>query len=972
MRTSSQLTKVEQCEHHSHANITQTTDFIVRAAAQKDVIMRILKGEPIDDIQGEINSILVNRNCAWENREQKNANLILMQKRIERFLAFEQNRDHDFPDGYDTTVDFFGEEVKAVPDYFVHDGNTTYVCKVTTSRFKSEKEDMERNEIYALGLCGEKLFPGQEIRVQYLHLGDKDSKTEMSAISKPYTDSKANKISELAFDEKAKEFYIAKHQQELEGGGCTKEDCAGCSMNNICHYEEPPISVDVQKTVKPISEIRLTHAQQQVVEYEQGIARINAGAGAGKTLVVAMRIVELLKKGYEPEDICLLTFTKAGAEEMTARVIQYCAANELLIDPARLTSTTFNSFCNDLIKDHYEELGYTEQPRVMPDETRSGIINRLIDQYPHIEEWNYATISSGKFSKYNKSALNSAKQLFAEIKKEGYTRYENPYDDKLSPVSLDLLFTMYDDYENVLKRRNFIEFDDQILETFRLLELHPTIFDEKGYRHIIVDEFQDTDLPQIQLLNKINDTASFLSFMAVGDDSQSIFAFRHTSPKYMINFADYFGRFDDFNLIENHRSNGNTIKFANKVNALVESRVDKDLIATKADGIEPTIQGFSSQKSEYEWIGNQIKHKIEEEGRVPSDIACLFSTRDEAKKMASVLTELGIPSVLMNPIPFKENSRVAALCTFYDAFVNGTTRGLLDYQNVLVHGALKGAKAADLEEIENNFVAELRTQPRTLTKFKEYAKALDVNEVDECYQAFLEKVDFCRDIDELAEFFRDFKLYGDDSCYKREGQYEGVCLTTVHSAKGLEWDITYLSLSQFDKETYHNNYSKFRESGEKDEVARKWFVGATRAREELIMTGQYVLKFNQKNGFTYNDYVQEAYNLLGRAYDFNAVNFWQTNENEKKEMLSKSISSLNLNLGRKHEGGDVKPKDDVMSRYRMPVTQTTAQLQNGTDGQAVPDANRLTARGAAIANTQRQEPQNTQTQENTNEEIELA
>lgn len=893
MRTSSQLTKIHQCKMNSHANITQTTDSIIRASAQKEVILRVLQGEEIPDIRGEIDNILFSKNCIWENREQRASNLALYNSRIRRFLEWERQREHIFTNEFndeDYIVDFFGEDIIARPDYFVVEGDKIKVVKLKTSRFSSTKEDIETNEAYVLGLVGEKLFPNNEIVVEFLHLGDTDARTEMRAMNKPYLD--YQKVSAVDFNNKTKEFFAEKHnEEENDKTECSPEECASCPSYNICHFEEPPISVNIMKEVKPISEIRLTYAQRQVIDYEQGIARVNAGPGAGKTLVVAMRIVELLKKGYNPENICLLTFTNAGAQEMTARVVQYCAGYGLLIDPDRLTSTTFNAFCQQLITEHFDELDYTAPPRVIPDETRSGIINRILDQFPHIPEWNYTTVSNEKFAKFGKTALNSAKQIFAEIKKKGYTREEHSLSG-YDTVSLDLIFQMYDEYDSQLHMRNLLEYDDQIIQAFKLLEVHPTLFDEIGFEHIIVDEFQDTDLPQIKLLNHILDTASFKSFMAVGDDSQSIFAFRDTSPEYMINFGNYFGHFDDFSLVENHRSTGDIIDFANKINALNDNRVEKDLIATKPNGHGPHIFGFYSQESEYRWIAEEIQRRIEN-GQTPSDIAFLASDRNELMKMAGILTEMGIPSILMNPIPFVANSRVAALCTFYDSFETGSTRGFLDYQNVLSHGGLKGANANELENISNEFGEEIRNGARSVSRFMEYAKALDLEEVDECYQSFLEKVGFCQTTEELAEFFRDFKLYGADSMFKREGKYEGVCLTTVHSAKGLEWDTTYLTLSHFDKESYHRFASRYALSGEKEEVNRKWFVGATRAREELIMTGQYILKIN-KNELILNDYVKKGYELMNKVYGYNAAAYWETKDREAQHTKDKAAKALEL------------------------------------------------------------------------------
>ena len=892
MRTSSQLTKIDQCPKNAKANVTATTDAKVRASVQKQIIGRILRGEPIPDIAAEIDSILIAKNVPWENAEQRKMNLALYSARIKHFCEWATTQAVLFPEGMDTVVDFFGEEVKALPDFFIMEGDTVFVHKVKTSRFKTEREDTHSNEAYVLGLCGEKLFPGMNVVVQFDHLADKDNKTEQTGIVRPYLDRRCQKTSCLDFNDNAKEYFEKKHEDEKEAT-CTPEECASCAMFNVCNFEEPPISLNVHAQ-KTFEVPRLTYDQAAVVDFERGNARVNAGPGAGKTLVVALRIKALIEKGYQPEDLCILTFTKAGAEEMTTRAVGYCAAEGILIDPDRFTSTTFNAFCQKVLTNFYDELGYTRAPRVLPDETRSGIINRLLDQFPHVAEWDYAGTSGsgGRYSKM-KTALSMAKSVFADIKREGWTRQQNGLSEIghifYSPKSLDIIFQMYDEFDRILHERNFVEYDDQLLEVMKLLEIHPTVFDEMGFKHIIVDEFQDTNLPQIQLLNKICDTGSFMSFMAVGDDSQSIFAFRHTSPEFMINFGDYFGFYKDFSLVENHRSASNIIDFANEINKDANERVEKDLIATKPQSPGPFINGFYTQKEEYSWIADQIKKRIEA-GQEPSDIAVLMSDKNELTAMASALTAVGVPSILMNPIPFVSNSRVAALCTFFDSFESGSTRGLVDYQNALQHGALKSVGRDVIESVIEQFGGELSASPRTVETFMAYANALDEEKVDECYQDFLEKVSYFETVEELSEFFRDFKLYGQDSTFKREGKYAGVCLTTIHSAKGLEWDTTYLSLSHLDKPEYHK-YG-WERTQEHDEVIRKWFVGATRAREDLIMTGQYCTKFAMNSDIYFNQYLERGYELLGKNFCFSEAQMMMAKAQEKAEAVEKSAASL--------------------------------------------------------------------------------
>lgn len=904
MRTSNQLNKTGGCERNAHSSIQGHSRDADLSSAQKNVLMRILKGEPIEDIRGEIDSILVEQGFVWENTEQRLENEMNYENRIKRFVASEMEKAKVFPDGMDTVVDYFGEPIEAKPDYFIVSDNSVEVCKITTSAFNSEADDINRQEMYALGLCAEKLFPDKNVYVSRMYLrpssiGEKyayDVDANGNYIH-PY-DSGYRKtercVSTVEFTPSAKETYAEAYEND-KNSTCSPEECASCPQYNLCHFEPAPISVDVEATVRPITDIRLSAEQRAATEFEFGVARANAGPGGGKTLVTAVRIANLLSKGYEPEDFCLLTYTNAGAEEMTARVMNYAASNGVPLDPEKFQSGTINSFCQNIIVDHYAELGYTAPPRVLPEEKRKRIINDLLDKYPKISDWKYGQRSDSAFAggAYSKSALKQLGYIFAEIKRQQLT-YEDissmeiihrpSFLSGLRNDEIRTVFEMYDEYSSVLKTANLLEFDDQLVLVDKLYSMDHNLFENMGYKHILVDEFQDTDLPQIKLLQKMIDTTCFKSFMAVGDDSQAIFGFRHTSPEYMINFETYFGRFTDFSLIENHRSTSNIVDLANSISEMSNCRVEKDLIATKPAGAVPTIQGYYSSKQEVDAIAADIARRWEAGER---DIAVLMSERSELHTVAGALTKYGIPSVLMCRVPFVENSRVAALQTFYDSFSGKGTQGFADYQNILLNGALVGATAEQIDETIEQMSENVMSTDRGLSDFMDFAYALDEDKQDPCYQEFLEKLEFCRDADELDEFWQEFKIYGKSSEYKREGKYEGVCLNTIHSAKGLEWDTTYLSLSKLDKASMHTRSNTV----ERDETIRKFFVGATRARENLIMTGEYVLKMD-KYGAVFNDYVKMAYDLLGKPYAYNYAEYRAVREQEKQDALDAAMSAI--------------------------------------------------------------------------------
>lgn len=865
----------------------------IRAVVQKQILKRLIKGEDIPDIKSEVRSLLKDDGAKFDTYIQEDEEVKEFTEKIELYNQY-------FQDTYsglrDDSLIVFGDEIdkddtveikgrKVLPDfdymYETEDGQVDIV-KIKTSQFKNPlTTPAGKSEMYGLSTWANNKYPDKTVNIRYEFL----TKPNERRTDKTYED-----YAPICSFEITDDLYNALESdfEDIIENGCAGEGCSTCARNQLCNYEEPPIDLGFEKTIKPLSDINLTQTQREAADFERGIARVIAGAGAGKTLLVAMRVVELIKKGYDPSKIAMLTYTTTGAKEMTERVIRYLAGQEgILTDPGLIKSGTINSFGQDIINDHYEELGYTEAPRVVPDEVRYGIINDVLNSYAKIPEWKYRPLGQYENAKWANQycALNKAKNVFADIKKNNWTVRENGLTGTYSPQSISMIFLMYNQYQLEMKQKNFIEFDDQLDLVLQLTETHPGLFDEYGYEHIIMDEYQDSNLKQLNIAKAMIDANSFKSFMGVGDDSQSIFSFQDATPEFIVNFERYFGEFKDFQLIENHRSSRNVVTNANKINALVDDRVEKDLVATKNDGEPVDVQGFYTKEAEYKFMANDIAKRIEA-GADPSSICIMASTGDELRSIASVLTKANISSVLMNPIPFRKNARVIALCDYYDSFVNHTPKGMIEYENVLKHGELKSATKEELDDIVADRKAEIMSVPKTIDKFIELANKLDEDKTDVCFQDFLDRISYCKDMDELAEYFSNFELYGYDStCGKtKEGHYAGVNLITIHSAKGLEWDTTYLSLTNFDRKQYHKDPSG-RYSKEINEKRRLWFVGATRAKEKLICTGQYVIpNLTNKDGIITNDFLKKAYDLIGKAYDYNTIEYLvaRNDENEKK------------------------------------------------------------------------------------------
>lgn len=659
-----------------------------------------------------------------------------------------------------------------------------------------------------------------------------------------------------------------------EADECSESDCKACHLYDLCHYAEPPIKINKEHVQKTIRDLMLTVSQEDAIEYEKGIVRINAGAGVGKTVVVALRTVTLLNKGVKPEEIVLMTFTNAGAEEMRSRIQLYNDDIGTGEDISAMKICTFNSFGDDILKVEYPRFGFTEPPKVIDEVERAGIISNLL-KTKIIKGLNYKQFIAN--TTYVKGAVWVAARVFDIVKKGPYTICD--IDDVWRELGQDRRFAtedavkeliaLYDEYDAELRENNLIEFADQEMMLFELLHKDPYYLEQFGYKHIIVDEYQDTNLKQMELLKILIAAPTCESLMVVGDDSQAIFSFRDTSPEYIINFSSYIGEeSDDIYLLENHRCTPEIIDFANKINERNTFKVAKDLIATRPSGQPVTVQGFQSVEDEIEYIITGVKDHLAA-GTKPEDIAIICATKSELRKFADRLTKEGIQSVSLNPEPLLENSRVKAAIAFVKSLsCDIDTQNMLVYVNAKLGGGLFAKSAVEIEKLIDDGRIEAAMIDSKLPHEKkdallEILKAIDHND-DEIYQQFLDTLSR-KTYEKIVEYCNDFLVFGTKNEARREHDYPGVVLTTCHSSKGLEWPVVYASLSQFDSEKKQLHSGSRAAMQATEETRRLLFVTATRARDELYVTGKYVA-YGKKGKYTYNQFLKDAYECNGQIF----------------------------------------------------------------------------------------------------------
>ena len=453
--------------------------------------------------------------------------------------------------------------------------------------------------------------------------------------------------------------------QGVEETACKAEDCAKCDLERICRFAKPPIALDTVKATKSLKSLKLTEAQEDVIDIEDGINLVIAGAGAGKTMAMALRFATLIEKGYDPSKILAITFTNNGAIEMRERIAQILDDFGIEADVEGLNIMTFNAFGDMLIKRDFKELGFGAEPQLIAEIQRSHAIKDLLNREA-IEGLDYKNFKAN--TKNCKGALWNAKKIFEIAKKERLLptdsdakRCQDEMGFPVPPIeAVKKLLELYPEFDELLRKHSLIEYADQEELIWELIYQDPYYLEKLGFEHIMVDEFQDTSLKQGNLLAKLRESKTCKSVMMIGDDAQAIYLFRGGSD--LILHLERIFPDDEIKthfLVENHRSTPEIIAFGNKINEWRHDRFKKDLVATRPSGKPVTVRGFLDKKEERSYVVEQIKQHINL-GTAPEDIAVLAATKYELTEIAADLAEEGIPTIAMYPVPLMENSRVQA------------------------------------------------------------------------------------------------------------------------------------------------------------------------------------------------------------------------------------------------------------------------------------------------------------------------
>lgn len=601
----------------------------------------------------------------------------------------------------------------------------------------------------------------------------------------------------------------------------------------------------------------LNKEQYQAVTTNSKYVRVNAGAGSGKTRVLASRIAYLIEEyGLSEQSILAITFTNKVAKEMKTRIVKM-----LNREDCQVRIFTYHSFCVRFLRKEVRNLNnqYSASFTIYDDEDQESIIKKILKDY-NVDKEQLTVKQMLNYISNKKNQMITPKQALESL--NGYTEEE-------------IKAKVYEDYEKELYKAMAFDFDDLIIKTVQILKEKPHVrtFWQRSLSHILVDEFQDTNDIQYLLLKLL--TGEDTNVFVVGDPDQTIYTWRGANVRLIINFDKDYKSCEDIILNRNYRSSANILKSANTLIKNNLSRLPKELIANKENGDK--VMHYQAPNEEYEaiWVIEKIKQlKAEDPNLNYSDFAILYRSNYYTRNFEQILIRYKIPYCIFGGMRFFQRKEIKDALSYLrlainenddQAFlriINEPKRGIGDKTLKEIY-TLKDSDNTSLYKViknsDDNFIkketfkkfVELIEEVKLLIANKEilfadimyrllqrsnYLQMLIDNKEDERLdnikelQAYL--MDMQKDFPDksLEEILQEIPvLSAQDEI--TEGDY--LSLMTVHTAKGLEF--LYVFIIGMSEGIFPNARSVGESESGLEEERRLCYVAITRAMKGLFL-----------------------------------------------------------------------------------------------------------------------------------------
>ena len=604
---------------------------------------------------------------------------------------------------------------------------------------------------------------------------------------------------------------------------------------------------------------KLNERQKEAVLATEGPVLVLAGAGSGKTTVLVNRIAYMIsEKHIRPWNILAITFTNKAAREMKDRI------ERLLGDTAKdMWIGTFHSVCVRILRSCIDLLGYSRDFVIYDTADTKTVMKECLRELD---------IDEKSFPVRNVlSIISNAKNDLMDA-----ATFENVYK---SDYRMSIIAKIYYRYQTKLRKNNAVDFDDIILNTVKILSENPDVLSkyQDKFQYILVDEYQDTNNSQYLLINLL--AQANRNLCVVGDDDQSIYKFRGANIGNILNFEDDYSDVQKITLDQNYRSTQNILDAANSVISNNKGRMGKSLWTSNGDGNKVFVYTGTNEYDEARYIARQIKKHFDEQGSF-SDCAILYRTNAQSRVIEEMLMRESVPYKVLSGLRFYDRKEIKDIIAYLRVVYNpnddvSLARIINEPKRKIGNATLEKArniareKETSLYDVISNAddYPEFKTAIKKLLSFSEiiqsliklkdtvtiedltgrilndtgYMPALVMEDTTESKTRIENLGEFISVITEfekneetgntLGEFLENISLVSDIDGY--DENEDSAVLMTIHSAKGLEFPIVFLSGLE---EGLFPGMRSMESDDDIEEERRLCYVAITRAKEQLYIT----------------------------------------------------------------------------------------------------------------------------------------
>ena len=610
----------------------------------------------------------------------------------------------------------------------------------------------------------------------------------------------------------------------------------------------------------------LNDEQYAAVTSPPGAALVIAGAGSGKTRTLTYRVAYLLDHQIEARNILLLTFTNKAAREMTERVRHLVPH-----DVSALWSGTFHSIGNRILRRHAEVLGFTKSFSILDRDDQKSLITGVVA----------ALNIDTKQRRFPKAEVLATMFSLVENTTESLDdviRVRYPYFDEWQRE----IHAAQAGYTKRKKDTNSMDFDDLLVLTLKLFQQDEELLSlyRKRFKHILVDEYQDTNAVQSELIDLL--AGGGASIMAVGDDAQSIYSWRGADMGNILSFPERHPGCQVHKIETNYRSVPEILDLSNAAIRANRARFDKDLRSAREQlGVKPALVPLEDPATQAAFVAQRML-ELRDEGIELEEMAVLYRAHFQSLEIQLELTSRGIPFAITSGLRFFEQAHIKDVAAFLRFVTNRRDETSFKRICLLMPGIGAGSAEklwgewlasgwAELDEIPewSEVLSKLKPPKKAAKLWEQFGYILDEltpggtfarpsemvfsvleGMLNDHLQATYDNYENRRsdieqlmayggNFDDVLEFLSQLSLLssadGEPTGDKAEKDDEKVMLSSIHQAKGLEWKVVFV-IWLADGQFPNGRILESDDPDQLEEERRLFYVAITRAKDELYMT----------------------------------------------------------------------------------------------------------------------------------------